>query len=1203
MIRWHRLALEGFGRFAEPVEVTLGPGGNVLVAANEHGKSTLLDGWCAVLFGLAGGAGDTGFSAARYRSWYRAQAFRGALLLSRDQERFLVERDFDRQTVRLSREHGGRWVTWVEERHHAGVRRRGFTYQQALGELIGITGRELFEATFYLRQPLPAPGQLDAAVQSLLSGGGGTFEAALQQLEAGLREVTRFSAGRGVTSHNATQDRELERVKQQIGERRAELAQSREAVDSWEGLREARQQAEQRLRQAQEDQAAARRLAGAAGRWRELRDRFEHALSQQQAGARSLREALRLADQVREARGQVASYPEVAGTGPEAPEGLARLAAAHSELARLVAARQERAAGVARLEAAIEELGAILRSRYAGVRPGLVADYDRLAEAATRLDQEARTWQGWQAAREEAAAALSGLPDWGKLSPLPVAELRRLGAAARELLAGWGRLVEELEVLAGIQAEAFAGPAAREEEDEEGLAGAIEAQARAWESARAGLEQLQAAARAHPDLAGLEDPAAAREALWARLRAPRSWGPSRQAAAWALAGALLGGAAWLARGGAGAGPLAGAWAWALAGAVLLGGLALALRLVRRPGAGGPDAGPSLPPAWRALAANDLLELERRLSEHLLALRTAAALLEAPDHHPAPLGLRALRSRLEDRMAALAGELGPELVQEGRPVLRLAELRRRWGLRRDSLRSVARQLDAMRLPPAAAEAVLAGSSPSLAALAALPSAGLGGDGGQGHPWPGLLVLAGLYGGSPQDLGGLIGWLQGRGAEWWDQAAASAAAWEGAWWARQDLDAKLAGFGPGPLPERLEALASQVAGLRAAIEPHSLQTPRAELVSAWEEAEGLQRSLAEAREALARERGEASAVEAQIQALREAAAGLESWLGPLLSAAGGDLGAARRRLEEAARWEEALRSAGDGLAGILRSRGAASLEQLELDQGGLDLRAASASDAWDRLLEAEPALPSREAAQDPVSVDQAQKRIEAALRQADQAVEAAAAELASVDRQLARVEALGSPPNLVELSQELAGLLARERELEMRARGLALAHRGITAAVRQYQAAFRSHLMEAATRHFAALTGGGPGAGSRSVHLDEAFRVTVTAPLAGGGAAGPAATGGAARIDPAQLSRGAQDQLYVSLRLAVADLLSGRVTLPLAFDDPFLTFDQARTEAMRSSFQRLGQERQVLLVTHRPGYAGWGQPAVLRRLDAWPDWEVG
>jgi uncharacterized protein YhaN len=239
-----------------------------------------------------------------------------------------------------------------------------------------------------------------------------------------------------------------------------------------------------------------------------------------------------------------------------------------------------------------------------------------------------------------------------------------------------------------------------------------------------------------------------------------------------------------------------------------------------------------------------------------------------------------------------------------------------------------------------------------------------------------------------------------------------------------------------------------------------------------------------------------------------------------------------------------------------------------------------------------LPSREAAFDPVQVDVAMRRIEQRSREAEEATEAARQRLAAADQELLRMDVAGPPPNLVGLAGDLAALSLRERELERRARGLALAHREIGAAAREYQATFRQHLQASVTGYFAALTAGV--AGSRSVRLDESFGVTV--------ARGDGEARGPDGIPAALLSQGAQDQLYVALRLAIADLLAGRVSLPLLFDDPFLTFDASRTAAMRDTFRELGERRQVLLATHRAEFAAWGAAVAPRPLADWPDWGV-
>ena len=136
-------------------------------------------------------------------------------------------------------------------------------------------------------------------------------------------------------------------------------------------------------------------------------------------------------------------------------------------------------------------------------------------------------------------------------------------------------------------------------------------------------------------------------------------------------------------------------------------------------------------------------------------------------------------------------------------------------------------------------------------------------------------------------------------------------------------------------------------------------------------------------------------------------------------------------------------------------------------------------------------------------------------------------------------------------------------------MARAHQELQAAVKEYQAAHRTRLADAASRHFRRFTGLG-----RRVELDEVFAVTVREPDGR-----PCAV--------AQLSRGAQDQLYLALRLAIAELVSGEVPLPLLLDDPFVHCDAARLERIREALAEVSRQRQVVLFTHRQDLAAWGR----------------
>ncbi|MGH9294265.1 MAG: ATP-binding protein, partial [Acidimicrobiales bacterium] len=72
-----------------------------------------------------------------------------------------------------------------------------------------------------------------------------------------------------------------------------------------------------------------------------------------------------------------------------------------------------------------------------------------------------------------------------------------------------------------------------------------------------------------------------------------------------------------------------------------------------------------------------------------------------------------------------------------------------------------------------------------------------------------------------------------------------------------------------------------------------------------------------------------------------------------------------------------------------------------------------------------------------------------------------------------------------------------------------------------------------------------------------------------------------IDAVQLSRGTREQLYLSLRLGLAEEFSDRsVALPIVLDDVLVNFDAERARAVVCTLVEVGRRRQVLLFTCHP-----------------------
>jgi energy-coupling factor transporter ATP-binding protein EcfA2 len=119
--------------------------------------------------------------------------------------------------------------------------------------------------------------------------------------------------------------------------------------------------------------------------------------------------------------------------------------------------------------------------------------------------------------------------------------------------------------------------------------------------------------------------------------------------------------------------------------------------------------------------------------------------------------------------------------------------------------------------------------------------------------------------------------------------------------------------------------------------------------------------------------------------------------------------------------------------------------------------------------------------------------------------------------------------------------------------------------------QDQLAPLASFYLAELTGGR----YTSTTIDADLNVLVACPENPDGA-----------VEPGYLSKGAQDQLYLALRLALMDLLFPSARPPLFLDDPFVKFDANRRRAALQLCQRIAQHRQVILFTCSDDYGQWG-----------------
>jgi len=81
------------------------------------------------------------------------------------------------------------------------------------------------------------------------------------------------------------------------------------------------------------------------------------------------------------------------------------------------------------------------------------------------------------------------------------------------------------------------------------------------------------------------------------------------------------------------------------------------------------------------------------------------------------------------------------------------------------------------------------------------------------------------------------------------------------------------------------------------------------------------------------------------------------------------------------------------------------------------------------------------------------------------------------------------------------------------------------------------------------------------------------------------------DPQLLSQGTQDQFYLSLRLALADILAGGKRIPFFLDEPLAAFDPERQALALDWLRKLAPDRQILFFTCRPDYDTIGHNVIV------------
>ncbi len=479
-VRVNHMELEGFGLYKERTVFTFQPGLNTFVAANESGKSTLLAGLLATLFGLPNTTDPNEWSTARYRCWSHPLHFRGELHLQDEDRRHHLRRDFATHKVLWLATTPGKddtWETLFDDEHNPAARGSAKKqYQKLLQDLLGLDDLTLFHLTYCLTQDPEDRSDEEAdfrskqvpdAIRGLISGSGRQVEEVLGTLFDQFAGITKATRDAGLIrpgktrASNQRQDGRLETTRARQEEVRRSLEESRSALDELHGAQEELDELREAISRGEQELLREDRLRKAWDGWMRARE-DKRTFSEQIV---KLEKALTTA-RAEERQGTAAEaeltarYPEFAAADLQIDVVRARLSELTQVAEDLTAQRQERAALQQRREGLEKDLAAARESivRDGGAfaeRPHLPRDHEQWRRVAAELSDLNAELGEIDEQLAEARARTEKLEHWARLDPEadPARGTIRAEAQLRKLETEIPHLLERVAEARTLQAE------------------------------------------------------------------------------------------------------------------------------------------------------------------------------------------------------------------------------------------------------------------------------------------------------------------------------------------------------------------------------------------------------------------------------------------------------------------------------------------------------------------------------------------------------------------------------------------------------------------------------------------------------------------------------------------------------------------------------------------------------------------------------
>ncbi len=233
-------------------------------------------------------------------------------------------------------------------------------------------------------------------------------------------------------------------------------------------------------------------------------------------------------------------------------------------------------------------------------------------------------------------------------------------------------------------------------------------------------------------------------------------------------------------------------------------------------------------------------------------------------------------------------------------------------------------------------------------------------------------------------------------------------------------------------------------------------------------------------------------------------------------------------------------------------------------------------WQEHINRFPGLPPVDQAQDLLHSQQQTDQLDEAVRVAAEQMDKAQEKRDSLMRELARLEGI-DPINIAAAELEWQALCLAQKQAEQKADALTLAYKALKHTIAAYSHTYQERLAEKASLSFQSLSHND----RRQIRFDDQLNIAV---LDQG-----------TPVPLESLSKGTRDQLYLALRLAIADALSEEIRLPIVLDDPLQSSDSHRIRHFRALIAAQ-QGRQFILLSHAIQYEDWGRSIAIERAGA-------